>query len=237
MNFRHNPYSEMHRQGSFDGAKKRIEDKENSSKLLGPGHYEIKDKFIKNSHSNVSQFGSQQRRFVSSSNDNEQLPGPGSYINHSQWIENTSEVNKLILDKIRPRKLQTIHKSMNNENPNEDLQALKEAKNRSPSPGSYNPDLFNINFNVKNKNRFHFLDVPFSSKEKRFNASSPNRNKLGPGYYFREKKVKDEQMQPPFKTGDRKFIEPKINNDVGPGQYNQHSYFDWNKKSYNVLYL
>ena len=49
-------------------------------------------------------------------------------------------------------------------------------------------------------------------------------------------KIMKEQRSPPFKFADKRFRDAKGLN-LGPGEYDKENYFDWNKKSYNILYL
>ena len=61
---------------------------------------------------------------------------------------------------------------------------------------------------------------------------------LGPGYYYREKMVKVVQKFPPFSQSSKKWPDASTEDMInGPGQYNLTSYFDWNKKSFNVTFV
>ena len=61
---------------------------------------------------------------------------------------------------------------------------------------------------------------------------------LGPGYYYKEKKTVRKQMFPPFNQSDRKWKNQYVGEFLtGPGQYNTDSYFNWNKKTYNINFV
>ena len=64
---------------------------------------------------------------------------------------------------------------------------------------------------------------------------------LAPGQYFKDKIkiVANNSISPPFNTSVDRLNEKsgKNVNYNGPGSYNMNSYFDWNKKSYNIQYI
>ena len=60
---------------------------------------------------------------------------------------------------------------------------------------------------------------------------------IGPGYYYKNKKPNQKQVYPPFKSNETRFNDIRKENNIGPGNYNRNSYFDWTKKSFNILYL
>ena len=86
--------------------------------------------------------------------------------------------------------------------------------------------------------------MPFLSGEKRFKLSKSHSSEdLGPGKYDLFKKgVKTNRFNSilvPFASNSER--QPtylgKPNNDLAPGQYEKDSCFDWNKKSFNVMFI
>ena len=112
-----------------------------------------------------------------------------------------------------------------------------------PGVGVYNPDkIYSIEYNLSKKvNKFSLIAAPFSSLVKRFDLSEQQESNLGPGYYHKNKRIVASQQQAPFSTKERKSFSQSNNrnleNKVGPGDYDIHSYFDWNKKSFNIQFL
>jgi hypothetical protein len=204
----------------------------------GPGLYDINHEFHhKKSSSNVSNFGSLQRRF----NENifNASPGPGSYIG----LPKSDSLN-IIKFNVRPKKI-----IMNKDNSEEEslLKKNKKLDISSPGVGSYDSDIISsIGYNVsKNVNKFNTSLAPFNSVQKRFkNYSLIDASHLGPGKYYNDdssKKILKNQLNnsPPFNIGsERKILKEKeLIVDNGPGSYDLSSYFDWNKKSFNVQYI
>jgi len=133
---------------------------------------------------------------------------------------------------------------------NQEEDEIKNEKNKLPGVGQYNSDiLFSLGYKVaRNVNKFNSVSVPFNSVEKRF----LNYNKktaadsIGPGQYYKEKPGTTMRHtisnSPPFNTsadrvnGNQLYQLNTVGN-TGPGSYNMASYFDWNKKSYNIQYI
>ena len=170
-------------------------------------------------------FGSSEKRFVKpDEKKKEENPGPGSYLKQQNWRRhNTSYRKRMIKPERYPMEL--LAKEIEKE---EDL---------IPPVGTYNPNLmFDIKGKVEKKvNKFSMVKAPFDSLVKRFEPLKAEDN-LGPGYYHKEKIFKKSQPLVPFGAESNRFSEQK-DSAIGPGMYNHGSYFDWNKKTYNVLYL
>ena len=60
---------------------------------------------------------------------------------------------------------------------------------------------------------------------------------LGPGIYYKDNPFKVEQIKPPFHDSVIRMKDKNLGFEIGPGHYESRSYFDWNKKTYNVTYL
>ena len=65
-----------------------------------------------------------------------------------------------------------------------------------------------------------------------------NRN-IGPGRYYKNKKIDMKQNNVPFNQSNKRFnYEQLYNNKMpGPGTYDINSFDDWNKKSHNILFV
>lgn len=212
----------------------------------GPGNYEFNcENFNKKAASNIAQFGTLQKRF--NENINNPTPGPGAYLGIPK-----AESSNLIKFPVRPKKI-IIKKDENFQAdlsifPKEAVEEIK-ANPSSPGVGSYNPEIvLSLGYKVaKNVNKFNNSSAPFNSVEKRFNYKNVigATENVGPGQYYKdntEKKIVQNLISnsPPFNTSaERKY--PKEDRNVycdnGPGSYNLSSYFDWNKKSFNVQFI
>ena len=207
----------------------------------GPGNYDInKDNFNKNPSSNVAQFGSLQKRFVE--NNIISTPGPGSYIG----VPKIESINSIKFPIKPPKKNKIQIEGSKNELDLVPKDPKDESKIfNSPGVGSYNIDIINsVGYKIaKNVNKFNNSSAPFNSVEKRFNRNFVIKTEnLGPGEYYKddsEKNLLKNQMSisPPFNIGSDRKAAKKIIQDNGPGSYNLSSYFDWNKKSYNVQFI
>lgn len=218
----------------------------------GPGWYEnTGNNFQKKPVSNCGQFGSIQKRFAESS-FNDETPGPGSYVGlpKSQTATISGTLHKLL---VKPKKPKT-----DDENNRPDLTLFpknvenddaKIEKNKLPSVGQYNSDiLFSLGYKVaKNVNKFNNVNAPFNSIEKRFLNfnKKTGANSVGPGQYYKNKLTDMRNTvsnSPPFntssdRTGGNQLYNLYTVGSTGPGSYNLSSYFDWNKKSYNIQYI
>ena len=216
----------------------------------GPGAYDPKLKAnIEKNHFNnsFSTFGLRQKRFgENSSNLKWQMntPGPGSYINpySATGTCNTVYINGLYLD-IRKGKEILRPKSSN-------VKVIKK-KIESPDVNSYDPQkLFSIGYNNKKKlkegRESEKLNIAFNSHNTNKNDDPENgtrfkdkiiRSNIGPGYYYKEKTHQVTQIYPPFLDSDLKYRNNYEQYEIGPGQYDSRSYFDWNKKTYNMTFI
>jgi len=211
----------------------------------GPADYNINSElFNKKSGSNLHHFGSLQKRF---NDTNDSTPGPGSYIGMPK-VESVNHVKfqvkpkKIILKKEEPLQQDFLV------SPKETLGDFNGNTN-SPPVGSYSPEIVtSVGYKVaRNVNKFNNSSAPFNIIEKRFNDLRKNdtSENVGPGYYYRdsiEKKILHNlhRNSPPFNTSaERKYPNDNkyVYSDNGPGSYHLSSYFDWNKKSFNVQFI
>ena len=233
---------------------------ENTINNPGPGNYEFqpftKD-IEKDEHPLVDvQFGFTGERF----NDNYTMrdrynaPGPGYYIsNNDNKINNNKDLKSLI----HPSKTREIFniKKIPNSNENQFLNgkytSLEEYKFRDnvPPVGYYCPEYFST---IEYKNRINLMnsknaDICFNkSITKSLKKSDSAPNIVGPGYYITNKEKKknsnNDKKHPPFFSSQEKksFPEKKqkiIINIRDLNKYHMSDYFQWNKKSFNVIFV
>jgi len=212
----------------------------------GPGDYQTQNEnLVKRSFSNLSLFGSLEKRF----NDNipNPTPGPGSYIGMPK-VESVNHVKF----PTRPKKI--IVKKEENLQPDLSIFPKEEMEEiipctTSPGVGTYSPEVVvSLGYKVaKNVHKFNNSSAPFNTMERRFQDKNKNSvtENVGPGIYYKDQTEKKLMMNlihnsPPFNTSaERKYTneDRNIPGDSGPGSYNLNSYFDWNKKSFNVQFI
>jgi len=227
---------------------------------LGPGRYFRDDTFVKKSpkKNNKVPFNSNTLRsnpLTSSQN----LPGPG-YYNHSLPILKKNFAKHSIFDSSEARfsEIEKVagpgpgqYSPINQEEPKKNYKfaaAFKASPREKiipnkeeepyPSVGQYNTDLYtSLSYSVDKKvSRPSMVNAPFNSLKNRFDKTKKAEYNVGPGQYYNEHKISKEQKSPPFQLAEKRFKEQK-GEIVGPGEYDRESYFDWNRKSFNVLYL
>lgn len=209
----------------------------------GPGTYDpiIKSQIEKNHfNNNVTSFNLRQNRFDDKySNIKSQMntPGPGSYINPytASGTANTVCVNGMYIE-IRKGKELIRKKSLSHSTHSQMPQQQQHQRDMSPDVGSYDPyKTMTIAYNAKkNAKVYKCKGVAFCSHSNK-DKKEPKSN-LGPGFYYKEKKYIKEQISPPFYQSDIKFRQNEKHS-VGPGQYDTRSYFDWNKKTFNITFI
>lgn len=206
----------------------------------GPGNYDLNGDINKKFYSNLSQFGSLQKRFQNNSSN--YTPGPGSYVGAPKLVSNIIKIP------MRPKKLLKKEEQIR---PDESIFPKEEVEEKNPpvpGVGSYNPDIVHsMGYKIaKNINKFNKSSAPFNVVERRFtsNVKKTAAENIGPGQYYKDKTEKVILMNllnnsPPFNTGAEKNSNNvnKNNSESGPGSYDLGSYFDWNKKSYNVQFV
>ena len=215
-----------------------------SSSNLGPGAYNIMKNFEKKSFNSYGSFSSEKRfdlsylpennLTINENNNNVGNPGPGSYNYNDPWIKDASKMIK------RPT-LVNVEEEIRKAN-------LKKNKEKKPDFNIYQNDKYInvIQNNIRNKlNPFTSEHMPFLSGSKRFKLSKSNSTEdLGPGRYdlYKNEDSKNKKfgtIVAPFSTNAEKkpTYLGKPNNDLAPGQYRLDSYFDWNKKSFNAMFI
>lgn len=184
--------------------------KEEMETYLGPGSYDPKIGFNKPS-SNVGNFNVMEKRFVSSKTEST----PVSYIPIETWVKKPLHV---------PKPIEPVEKK------------LKPVE--YPGVGQYHPETVNsIEYQVRS-NANKKKNVPFDSNNIRFKLEKKENPNVGPGAYsLRKEIVKGNESIVPFGVGSNRKELNQCDNDIGPGDYVSDSYFNWNKKSFNVLFV
>ena len=209
-------------------------------KTPGPGTYEpqlIKRK-IQNKKNNM--FNYKEKRFGPSTSELKWImmtPGPGDYINPytATGTRNTLLINGIYTD-IRKGK-EILRQKAKTEKP------LKPVENEAyPGVGSYDPDkVMSIAYKnrkiSKERKENEKLKIAFDSHIKNEKNINEFKSNLGPGIYHRELPIKAPFIRSPFQSEEERLKDRNIGSGIEPGHYNVKSYFDWNKKTYNVSYL
>ena len=204
-------------------------------KVPGPGSYEVEGNLIHEDISNNQNFGSNDRRFKNSQEIMNDYPGPGSY----EKKDGFSKENK---SNIKKQNIFTNYKT--------DLNLIKEIYKIpkeefiTPPVGLYNPNIISsMEYNAKSKINPYADEkrIGFGIQEKKgmsFITKENNRN-IGPGRYYKNKKMDMKQNNFPFNQSNKRFnYEQLYNNKMpGPGTYDINSFDDWNKKSHNILFV
>ena len=113
-----------------------------------------------------------------------------------------------------------------------------------PAVGTYNPGIaYSIEYqNSKKMNPHQSFIAPFNTINNRFGYTK--NEIIGPGNYnydvaFNKLKATNRQFKIFGEDEERfknSFGEKMLKNNPGPGNYNISNSFDWNKKTFNVLF-
>lgn len=204
-------------------------------KVPGPGSYEVEGSLLHEDLTNNQNFGSNDRRFKKSIEIANDYPGPGTYEKKDSFIlDNKNNIKK--------KNIYTNYKT--------DLELIKELEKvpkevySTPPVGLYNPNIISsMEYNAKSKINPYIDEkfVGFGIQEKKgmsFISKENNRN-VGPGRYYKNKKMDTKQNNAPFNHSNKRFDYEQIYNNKfpGPGSYDVNSFDDWNKKSHNILFV
>ena len=215
------------------------------NELIGPGKYDIKSQFDK---TQIYYSGSLEKRFF----DNIKIikPGPGEYLPLDNWTKSIN-INQNIKNLINNcKKIDKEKVDINKTNRHSYIQ-----QNSYPGVGDYNPHIVSsIQYDIISKdNKVSNLIAPFQSgQEKFFKKSASTSNLLSPGYYFINNNIQkrnkvDSEVNKLYKNGflykdnniKENYSHMKLNyqNKLGPGAYYLNNYNDWNKRSFNYLFV
>jgi hypothetical protein len=226
---------------SVEDDKKKIIDKtvENEREKLpksmgpGPGFYNIPRNIGKLYVSSISDFGSRVERFASQEKE-KKIINSDVFHEKGQVSSKTREIQKNFLNKLKIK--------LSNESPTkQEIKRIFDQKiNSVPPVGTYDPDiLYTMSYNVMKKvAQSDNSNSPFASSiNNRFDYSSEiNNRKLGPGYYQREKKMINVQSKAAFNIKERKFPLEKVIEHPSPADYDPIKIYEWNKRTYNILF-
>lgn len=202
----------------------------------GPGSYDVGNNLIHEEVSNNNQnFGVNERRFKNIKEDND-YPGPGAYEKKDIFSKNNER------NENKNKNVYMNHKT--------DLDLIKELSKlpkeeySTPGVGLYNPSIISsMEYNAKSKVNPYVDEkhVGFGIQEKKglsFIVKENNRN-IGPGRYYKNKKIDLKQNSAPFNLSNKRFNydQSYSSENPGPGSYDLNSNDDWNKKSHNILFV
>ena len=193
---------------------------------IGPGSYDISGNLKKKKISNFDGFGFKEKRF--NYKITEDSPGPGYYLGNNHDNNNGNKENKKIPHLIK--------KSIASDEKN-----IKYERYQPPPIGTYNPGLvLSMNYKVQssiNTNQDN-KKVGFGSQERRFEYKEKG-DYIGPGVYYRNISQEVKQNAAPFNENNERFNYKK--NDKmpvpGPGSYELSNLNEWDKKSFNILFV
>lgn len=221
----------------------------------GPGYYAV-EKFFeikKRVHTADNNFGSSEPRFKKLSEISHlKVPGPGTYTGLASWgIKENNNFSKIF------NKPMTVNVNIRNSTFYNDSDSNKPSKNKYrdsvfddrsrddiPPIGTYNPDqILNLDYKIaKNCAKNSLVEAPFNITKTRPRFDYFEKNKgvscnLGPGVYYKESSKVQKQIKNPFNNGDLRFRDIKPKYETSNKEYNSNSYNDWNKKTFNILYV
>lgn len=209
---------------------------------LGPGSYNPEKK-IKNCYSyEVGNFGSLERRFPLFPSSDE-FPGAGSYIHLATW--GPKKKNNNLDKKIPPNITKKISEGISSNKMDLFRDKIMKENHKQPGIGQYDTENINtIDSNTKKSVSVSKNQPGFGSSFKRFYIFKNQINENnGVGTYdlkFPDNKIYKQNAAFLGVAGRTDIDDNKkknlINPIAGPGSYRKDSYFDWNKKSYNILF-
>ena len=177
-----------------------------------PCDYSPKTKMVK-SFSNNGKFNTCAKRFIEDNDikSKNEAPGPGCY--------NPEKIKKHI-----------------------NIKKFTDDSNNNQLDNHLSPINYNINtieyINDKKLKSTNLKNVTFFKCNPKF-SKSLSCQRLGPGSYYHDKKSEFKQILHPFNKASEKRVDLDKRSEIktGPGKYNHESYFDWNKKTFNISYL
>lgn len=209
---------------------------------VGPGSYNI-NTHIHRPSSNIGTFNVLAKRFPLT--NDEPTPGAGSYLNIDVWAP-----DRPLMNTIRSSGELIVATS----NCDRGL-GMNKHDISFPGVGQYDPDIVNtIEYKVQ-RSKHNRKFAPFSGSDRRFRNIQQQKQlntDVGPGSYNLRKEINYDnikQMKTPFMFSSKRNNNNNnnTNNDndttinvgggVGPGEYNHFDHFDWNKKSFNALFI
>ena len=208
---------------------------------LGPGSYDIDRSLQKKSFNSFGNFSTEKRfdlsylpqNHIDNNNPEEGNPGPGSYNYNDPWIK---DIRKMVKKPL----LVNVDEEMKKE------RKIKTDEKKADFNNYQNEGFVNIiQEKVKKKvNPYTSENTPFLSGDNRFKFNkTDNYENIGPGKYETfingQKYRRFYSILAPFNSLDERkpIYMVKANNYVAPGEHSKDSYFDWNKKSFNAMFM
>ena len=209
---------------------------------LGPGSYNPEKKFRNTYSYEVGNFGSLEKRFPIYPSHLES-PGIGKYYHQETWVPK-KKANTL--DKIIPPNIsKKVREGISINKMDLFREKVMKENHKQPNVGQYDVEKINtIESNTKRSISVSKNQPGFGSSFKRFYIFKNQINENnGVGNYDLKYPMNEVYQQNAafLGTAGRNDIDDNkkkniINPFSGPGSYKQDSYFDWNKKSYNILF-
>ena len=204
---------------------------------VGPGSYDPTTSLYKYKKENdIQNFGALDIRFKE---DNEKMnnPGVGTYSLEGDLIKKKSMFISPIPSNIIKRNSEGISKDK--------LQEMKmylnSERNKQPGAGDYCPELVNsLNYKIYKEAKNSEKKPGFNNGQKRFfepKNKYEDENHVGKYNILPKEKEFSQQIRPFGSKAERNSFDEERgrNNNIGPA-YRYDSYFDWNKKSFNMLF-
>ena len=217
---------------------KRLKDE--ISNKLGPGsyspdtYYNIGDKMNNNTdNSNSLEKQGERKQIYITVNEN---PGVGEYdisgqlkkeIDYILLLKKSKEIKAINDQKF---KMENIRRRIRKRKEKENIVIRKEYKDTKE-------------YKRRQEFLYNYYRPGFNSAEPKFKDFSKDDTNIGVGSYnlIYPPKI-NQQIKVPFLIGSKKFSDKsyekkdKLSGNLGPGTYEHRSFFDWNKKSFNVQY-
>ena len=217
--------------------------KKNIEKQPGPGQYNIEGKFIKKEISNIRSFGSNVERFKRAKSKEEDDENNKKKINYENYNNNIQSYQK---NNSEDKKYKNKIKELELLKEKEKRKRKKYIEKRSPPVGAYSPEVTNsISYQVLSKlNPYRNKLAPFNVINSRFGKGKNLKTEESPGpadynvsSAFDSLNLNTKKKFNVFGKDKQRKVIARNNCVPGPGGYNLDNPDDWNKKTYNILFI
>ena len=227
-----------------DIKEKYVQNKKFLNTQIGPGAYNPSISYDKNKKENpIQNFNSLAQRFIVNK-DSIMFPGVGTYSTIDSYSPKKTYFKSIVPPNITQRHLNGISAYT--------IQETKDKvfydKHKQPCVGEYYPEINNSieynnfkitqKYNNGNKPCFNYAEKRFFEPKRKYE----DENQVGKYNLSLKEKEMTQQMSPfssNVERDDINYFLPDNRNkkkQIGPGSYRYDSYFDWNQKSYNILF-
>ena len=227
-----------------DLKEKYMQNKKFLTTQLGPGAYNPSVSYDKNKKESIIQnFNSLAKRFLINK-DSIMFPGVGTYSTIDSYSPKKTYFKSIVPPNITQRHINGISAYTIKETKDK----LYNDKHKQPCVGEYYPEINNSieynNFKITqsyyngNKPSFNYAEKRFFEPKRKYE----DENQVGKYNLSLKEKEMTQQLSPFSSNVERDGINYFLPNNknkkeqIGPGAYRYDSYFDWNKKSYNILF-